>query len=126
MKLYTLCLSFFVILPLLSPAQYRPHLLVLTDVSVIDASHPVPAMHQTIIIKDNRIAEIRPGAMTFPDSAVIINLKGKYLIPGLIDSHVHMATDPDGTDNRLHTLQGLQEMFYRGVTTVRDMAGDGR
>ena len=126
MKLYTLCLSLFFLLPLFSPAQYRPHLLVLTDVSVIDASHPVPAMHQTIIIKDGRIAEIRPGAMTFPDSAVIINLKGKYLIPGLIDSHVHMATDPDGTDNRLHTLQVLQEMLYSGVTTVRDMAGDGR
>src|ERR1700754_1032649 len=126
MKLYTLCLSLFFLLPLFSPAQYRPHLLVLTDVSVIDASHPVPAMHQTIIIKDGRIAEIRPGAMTFPDSAVIINLKGKYLIPGLIDSHVHMATDPDGTDNRLHTLQVLREMLYSGVTTVRDMAGDGR
>jgi len=99
---------------------------VLTDANVIDVSHPVPAMHQTIIIKDGRIAEIQSGIMTFPDSAVIINLKGKYLIPGLIDSHVHMATDPSGTDNRSHTLQVLQEMLYSGITTVRDMAGDGR
>src|ERR1700754_5191797 len=111
MKLYLLFL--LVALPFLSPAQYKPSFLVLTDVNIIDAGHPVPAMHQAVIIKEGRISGIQPGSMTFPDSAVIINLKGKYLIPGLIDSHVHMATDPDGTDNRLHTLQGLQEMFYR-------------
>ena len=126
MQLYPLYLLLLVALPLSSPAQYRPHLLVLTDASIIDGSHPVPAMHQTVVIKDGRIVEIQPGMMAFPDSAVIINLKGKYLIPGLIDSHVHMATDPSGTDNRPHTLQVLQEMLYSGVTTVRDMAGDGR
>ena len=126
MKLPPLYPLLLIVLPLFSAAQYRPNLLVLTDANIIDASHPVPAMHQTIIIKDGRIAGIQPGNMTFPDSAVIINLKGKYLIPGLIDSHVHMATDPDGTDNRQHTLQVLQEMLYSGVTTVRDMAGDGR
>ncbi len=126
MKLHSLCLLLLVASPLFSRAQYAPHLLVLTDANVIDASHPIPAMHQTIIIKDGRIVEIRQGINSFPDSAVIINLKGKYLLPGLIDSHVHMATDPSGTDNRLHTLQVLQQMLYSGVTTVRDMAGDGR
>jgi imidazolonepropionase-like amidohydrolase len=126
MKLHPLCLLLFVALPLFSAAQYRPHLLVLTDVNIIDAGHPAPTAHQTIIIKEGRIVKIQSGITTFPDSAVIINLKGRYLIPGLIDSHVHMATDPSGTDNRSHTLQVLQEMLYSGITTVRDMAGDGR
>jgi len=48
------------------------------------------------------------------------------LLPGLIDAHVHMATDPSGTDNREHTLDALKRMLYSGVTSVRDMAGDAR
>jgi len=47
-------------------------------------------------------------------------------LPGLIDSHVHMATDPSGTDNREHTLDVLQKMLFSGITSVRDMAGDAR
>ena len=75
MKLYSLCLLVLVAAPLFSPAQYRPHLLVLTDATVIDANHREPALHQTVVIKDGRIAGIQPGTMTFPDSAVIIKIQ---------------------------------------------------
>ena len=61
-----------------------------------------------------------------PDSFHILRMKGKYLLPGLIDAHVHMATDPSGTDNREHTLSTLKQMLFKGVTSVRDMAGDAR
>lgn len=116
-----------VLFPCFSYAQFKPRLLVLNDATLIDAGHPVPAMHQTVVIQDGRITKVFPkGTIAFPDSAVVINLKGKYLLPGLIDSHVHMATDPSGVDNRSHTLQILQQMLYSGVTTVRDMAGDAR
>lgn len=112
--------------PLLSPAQSKPRVLVLSDATLIDAGRPVPVPHQTVIIVDDRITAIQPSGKPIPDSAVVINLGGKYLLPGLIDSHVHMATDPSGVDNRTHTLQVLQQMLYSGVTTVRDMAGDAR
>lgn len=125
-KAYSFYLILFLAAPLFSLGQYAPHLLVLTDAEVIDANHPIPLKHQTITIKDGRITGIQSGTVTLPDSAVIINLNGKYLIPGLIDSHVHMATDPSGVDNRQHTLSVLQQMLYTGVTTVRDMAGDAR
>lgn len=118
---------FFAFCPCFSYAQYKPALLILNDVTLIDAGHPVPAMHQTVVIRGGRISGIfRTGTVVLPDSAVVINLKGKYVLPGLIDSHVHMATDPSGTDNRSHTLQVLTQMLYSGITTVRDMAGDGR
>lgn len=127
MKFYFRYILFFVVFPWFSYAQYKPHLLVLNDATVIDAGRPVPVAHQTVVVLDGRITGVFPtGSKVFPDSAVIISLKGKYLLPGLIDSHVHMATDPSGIDNRLHTLQVLQQMLYSGVTTVRDMAGDGR
>lgn len=51
-------------------------------------------------------------------------LKGKYLLPDLIDTHVHLGTDPTGTDNRAHTLSVLEHMLFSGINTVRDMAGD--
>lgn len=107
-------------------AQYKPPLLVLTDAGIIDAQHPEVIIHQTVLIQQGRIAEILPAGKPFPDSAVVINLKGKYLLPGLIDSHVHLATDPEGADKPAHTLQVLQQMLYSGITTVRDMAGDAR
>lgn len=126
MKIY-LCCFIFILLPWISFAQFKPRLLVLTDATIIDAAHPVPVTNQTVLIMDGRISKVFPtGTAAIPESAVIISLKGKYLLPGLIDSHVHMATDPSGTDNRAHTLEVLKQMLYSGVTTVRDMAGDAR
>jgi imidazolonepropionase-like amidohydrolase len=99
----------------------------LTDVSIIDANHKVPLAGQTILIKDNIIEAIfSDGSKPIPSSYAVLTLKGKFLLPGLIDTHVHMATDPSGTDNRAHTLSVLQKMLYSGITTVRDMAGDAR
>lgn len=127
---FYLCYAYtllFCLIPYASHAQFKAHLLVLTDATIIDAGHPVPAMHQTVEIRDGRISKIFPtGSAALPDSAVVISLKGKYLLPGLIDSHVHMATEPSGTDNRSHTLDVLKQMLYSGITTVRDMAGDAR
>ncbi len=99
----------------------------LTNATIIDANHQKPLEHQTIIIKGNLIKEIfTDGSKALPDSISIINLKGKYLIPGLIDTHVHMATDPTDVDNRASTLSVLSRMLYTGITSVRDMAGDAR
>ena len=121
---YTL---FFCLFPWFAYAQFKPHLLILNDATLIDAGHPAGAAHQTIVIMNGQITGIVPaGTEAFPDSAVVINLKGKYLLPGLIDSHVHVATDPGGVDNRSHTLDVLKQMLHSGVTTVRDMAGDAR
>ncbi len=101
--------------------------LVVTGASIIDANHPKPREHQTVIIKDGIIKEIfQDGTRQLPDSAITIPLNGKYLIPGLIDTHVHMATDPTDADNRASTLSVLSSMLYSGITSVRDMAGDAR
>lgn len=126
MKIHQLSFLLIIFLPLFLHAQFAPKVLVLANVNIIDANRPAPATHQTIVIRSGHITEIVPTMGSFPDSAVIIDLKGKFVIPGLVDSHVHMATDPSGTDNRAHTLQALQQMLYSGVTTVRDMAGDAR
>ena len=99
----------------------------LTGVTLIDAGHIPGLAHQTVVIRNGKIEEIFPdGSQPLPDSVSILRATGKYLIPGLIDTHVHMATDPSGTDNRANTLKVLERMLRSGITTVRDMAGDAR
>jgi hypothetical protein len=99
----------------------------LTGASVIDANHKIAEPNQTILIVNDKIRDIfNDGSKIIPDSFHIIKLNGKYVLPGLIDAHVHMATDPSDMDSRSHTLDVLQRMLFSGITTVRDMAGDAR
>jgi imidazolonepropionase-like amidohydrolase len=118
----TLCLA-------LTAAQAQTNLdnYALTGVTLIDANHISGLPHQTVLISRGKISSIFPdGSAALPDSVSILRATGKYLIPGLIDTHVHMATDPSGTDNRANTLRVLGQMLRTGITTVRDMAGDAR
>ena len=57
-----------------------------------------------------------------PRDAIVINLGGGWVVPGLIDAHVHLSTSPD----RANAEAELHRLLYSGVTAVRDMAGDAR
>jgi hypothetical protein len=108
-------------------AQVSFNNLALTGISVIDANHHKPLAHQTVLITHNLIGDIfTDGSKPIPDSFNVLKMEGKYLLPGLIDTHVHMATDPTDVDNRASTLSVLSRMLYSGITSVRDMAGDAR
>jgi len=114
-------------LPAQKPARQQSRSYALTGVILIDAGHDAPLRDQTVLVSGDSIADVFPdGARNLPDSIVLIRLHGKFLLPGLIDTHVHLATDPSGTDNRTATLDVLQRMLRSGITSVRDMAGDAR
>ncbi|WP_324680606.1 amidohydrolase family protein [Hymenobacter sp. GOD-10R] len=118
---------FLVLLGYSGRAQVTGSNYALTGVTIIDARHPVPVAHQTILIRHQTITAIfLDGSQPLPDSARVVRLQGKYVVPGLIDAHVHLATDPSGVDNRAHVLAVLRRLLYSGVTSVRDMAGDAR
>ncbi len=107
--------------------QFSPGYYALKDVSVIDGISKNVLDHYTIIIHNKYIEAIGPvKEITIPDSAIIFNYSGKYVMPGLIDSHVHLATDPSNDDNRIRAEKDLKDMLLSGITTVRDMAGDAR
>lgn len=78
----------------------------------------------TIFIADSLIVGVDDVAPA--PGTEIIDARGRYIIPGLIDTHVHVATDPDGEDSRERTLIRLEAALLGGVTSVRDMAGDAR
>jgi imidazolonepropionase-like amidohydrolase len=100
---------------------------VLAGVTVFDGTGHPARPNQSVLIEGERIAAIFPaGSRPSPASATIYKLTGRYLIPGLIDTHVHVATDPSGEDSRARTEQRLRGALLGGVTAVRDMAGDVR
>lgn len=99
----------------------------LTGVTLIDGTGGPPRPGMTIVITGTRIAAVFPdGTRPLPVIAEVRNLAGRYVIPGLIDTHVHLATDPSNDDARSRVEPRLRRTLLGGVTSVRDMAGDAR
>jgi hypothetical protein len=79
-----------------------------------------------ILIEGDIITGIGPtGSLRAPDSAEIFDLKGKFVIPGLIDTHVHLGMRGFSRSPKL-IRQEFTRWIYSGVTTVREMGGDAR
>ena len=60
--------------------------------TLIDGNGGAPIEDALIIIRENRIETVaREGEISLPSSATILNAEGKYILPGLMDAHVHYA-----------------------------------
>ena len=89
----------------------------LTGVAVIDGRDSTPQPNQTVIVRGNRIVAVGPaGSTRAPEGARVVDGRGKFLVPGFWDMHVHTAI-AGGRDL-------LSLYIANGVTGVRDMAGD--
>jgi imidazolonepropionase-like amidohydrolase len=89
----------------------------ITRVSVIDVDASISRADQTVVIQGNRIVRVGPsGSVAVPSGARIVDGRGKFLVPGFWDMHVHTAIS-GGRDL-------LSLYVANGVTGVRDMAGD--
>jgi len=89
----------------------------ITGVTVIDGRDSTPRLDQTVVVLGNRIASVEPRARgRIPAGARVIDGRGKFLVPGLWDMHVHTA---------IAGGRPLLSLYVaNGVTGVRDMAGD--
>jgi hypothetical protein len=82
-------------------------------VNVIDVIHGTAKPDLTVVIRGNRIIEIgAASAVTPPATAQVVDARGKFLIPGLWDMHVHLGNATEAT---------LPLLVYYGITGVRDM-----
>lgn len=113
-------------LPVAGQATSAP-LEVLYGFTLIDGRGGPPIEDAAMAIRGNEILTVssRRELLSGPDAprdAIATNLGGGYVIPGLVDAHVHLATAP----NRQRAEAELYRLLFAGVTAVRDMAGDGR
>ena len=108
-----------------TPQKTAP--LLLTHATLIDMTGGPPRANTTLVIRDGRIAAIYPdGSQPVPADATARDLNGEFLLPGLIDAHVHNATEPSGGDRRSVVEARLKRAVRGGVVAVRDMGGDAR
>lgn len=99
----------------------------LNNINVVDVRALKIIANQTVIIENNLIKSIGAAdKQKLAKGLITLDMAGKYLIPGLIDSHVHHATSPDDADNDQITRMRLRKLLQGGVTSVRDMGGDTR
>lgn len=102
-------------------------LLALTHVTLIDGTGAPPVPNQMILIRGSRIVDIQDADRErLPDGVQVLNLKGRYVIPGLIDTHVHFGPNPFEEYTRPAAEARLRATLLRGITSVRDMASDAR
>src|SRR4051812_39232998 len=73
------------------PAQANQQPLVIRGGLLIDGTGAAPVANATITIVNGRIQSVgRDGAVTIPAGATVIEAAGKTVMPGLVDSHVHL------------------------------------
>jgi hypothetical protein len=88
--------------------------LVITNANLFDAATGKSVPRSSVVIEGKRIKAVgADGGITIPVNAERIDAKGRALLPGLWDMHVHLSPEADGV---LHVAAG--------VTSVRDLANE--
>ena len=104
---------------------------ILRNASVLDPERGELDESQSVVVDGGRIADVGPG-LTGPDDAVVVDVGGRTVMPGLIDAHTHPAV----VDEDIFAMaewppyyvaarasRALEGMLMRGFTTIRDVGG---
>ncbi|HEX4176909.1 MAG TPA: amidohydrolase family protein, partial [Rhizomicrobium sp.] len=103
---------------------------VLKNVTVIDGTGAAPQANSAIVMTDGKIAWVGPvSALKAPAGATIKDLSGKFVMPGIIDSHTHIGMMHDVTqDEKYETPENVQADLKQyaayGITTVQVLGTD--
>jgi len=104
---------------------------------VIAVPGKAPLGPSTIIVDQGRIISVQQGHAAPPAGAALVDLRAKTVLPGLIDSHVHLDSDRGGEQELLAEvrddlpLQAFEaqmngmKVLRAGFTTVRNLGDDG-
>lgn len=99
--------------------------------NVFDGVNPKAAGPMSVLIDGNKIKEISTNPIDSNESDDRIDCRGKTLMPGMIDNHVHIyieslkfaLPDPPITYRAQYAQRFLRHILSCGFTTVRDVAG---
>jgi imidazolonepropionase-like amidohydrolase len=106
--------------------------LAIEDVTVISAEQAQPLTHRHVLVRDGRIASVSQQAIAAKAGTRKLDGRGKFLTPGLMDSHVHVS-DAAGIPalSQEPAMVALRDAYFRqqprsylyfGVTQLLDLA----
>jgi imidazolonepropionase-like amidohydrolase len=89
---------------------------------VIDGNGGPPLADAVVLVRGDRIVAVGPGTVvSVPASARVIDARGRTVMPGLADLHVHLSGGWDGVSSDVLGYQRyLNALLYAGVTTIFD------
>lgn len=119
----------------MTPGTHAPQRIIIRNVRVFDGVSDQTKDNVDVLIEGPHIVAVSssPVAGDASDGVLEIDGKGRFLMPGLSDAHVHLMGN---ANNMMDFLQGptgalygntiaeAKRMLLRGFTTVRDMGGD--
>lgn len=100
------------------------------DFVLIDGTGAAPLQDAAMVVRDGRVSWVGPARdLNTPAGAEVTSLEGRYVIPGLIDTHVHLANVQDMVQDReFFTRESLERELgvyaAYGVTTVQSLGTD--
>lgn len=107
--------------------------LLIEQVTVVSPQHASAQPKQNVLVRDGRIVQVGQKPIAAAPGAVRLDGRGKFLTPGIMDSHVHVSFVPGlpffGGDAALeplreaHARQQPRSYLYHGVTQVLDLLG---
>ncbi len=110
--------------------------------TLLDKPGRTPRTHATLLIRNDRIEAVRDGYLDagdfegVPADATVIDQRARFVLPGLIDAHVHLTSDKAGIEGQLADVTdnvadiaydaavNARKTLMAGFTTVRNL-GDG-
>jgi imidazolonepropionase-like amidohydrolase len=108
-------LKLAVLLAVLVNAGAAAQTLVIEDGAIVDTRNGAVLEHRTILVEDDRITRVaHAGEISTPSNAEVVTARGLWVLPGLIDMHVHGSSRADVP---------LALYVANGVTSIRDLGG---
>jgi imidazolonepropionase-like amidohydrolase len=104
----------------------------LRNFTLIDGTGRAPIDDATLAIRDGKILYVGAASgWSDSDAAMTLDLDGQFVLPGLIDAHVHLAGSGEADSQfraedgamALKILSNAQKNLAAGITTVRDLGG---
>lgn len=133
-------LALMIAAPAVAQGAPEPEKVIVIHAGTLLAEPGKPARGpSTIVVRGGKIAEIRDGFVDPPAGAELVDLRDRFVLPGLIDMHVHLwgiggdplldrltAMNRDDADDMMYAVANARVTLGAGFTTVRDLGGNAR
>ncbi|HEX9932264.1 MAG TPA: amidohydrolase family protein [Allosphingosinicella sp.] len=118
------------------PQQQQAPVTIIHAGTLLDRPGRAPRRNASIVVRGNRIESVQDGFVPVPAGGRLIDLRDRFVLPGLIDSHVHLTSDRAGVEGQLAGITestalrayeaawNAQKTLQAGFTTVRNLGSE--